>query len=140
MANSTRTLSPACEAHEIIGFDEIPPAGTNPLAYRVMRVSVPTCSHDEAPICEAWEIIGFDEVPPRDFLATPPCERDDVQAWARLDTAHENGAASDQCLMAVLWDADIPRPMARMYLRDWREHNPCEEIATWDSDAELICR
>ncbi len=131
MKNSTHTLD---LAHEIIGFDEIPP--------RDYTAPVLVDLRDLDPV-DIWEfdLIGFDEDVPacmaRDNTRSP---MGTDAAWDVLDEAYDSGVESQAVFLAHLIAVNIPECEGLRHLTEWRQSHTDPWIRAHDEAAELHCK
>ena len=137
------SIAPVCEAHEIIGFEDCPPAGFDP------SVAVYTPAIDDP--AEIWEfdLIGFDENVPacmaRESARSPmgtDADTDEtwLPAWDVLDEAYDSGVESQQVFLAHLLAVNIPECEGLRHLTEWRQSHTDPWIRAYDDGAELFCR
>lgn len=125
----------ACEAHEIIGFDEIPPRDyTAPVLVDLRDL-------DPADIWE-FDLIGFDEIPPHGYVTREvyrePMDTD--AAFDALDEAYDSGVESQQVFLAHLLAVNIPECEGLRHLTEWRQTHVDPWIRAHDESAELFCK
>ena len=127
----TKSNAPVCEAHEIIGFDEIPPRGYS------APVLVDLRDLEPADIWE-FELIGFDEDVPACMareLTRSPVDTD--AAWDELDSAYDAGVESQAVFLAHLIAINIPECEGLRQLTEWRQSHTDPWIRAYDDSAEM---
>ncbi len=134
--------APTLEAHEIIGFDEVPPRDFD------FRAHLPTLV-EAAPEAECWErtLQGFDEIPPEGYSEgaryLDPQERiaaDENVVFDVLDEATEGGAETTQVLLAHLLAVNIPECEGLRLVSVWRQNHADPWIRAHDDQLEMWCK
>lgn len=130
----TKSNAPVCEAHEIIGFDEIPPRGYSAPVLVDLRDEA---QHDD----DFWgliDVIGFDEDVPACMareLTRSPVDTD--AAWDELDSAYDAGVESQAVFLAHLIAINIPECEGLRQLTEWRQSHTDPWIRAYDDSAEM---
>lgn len=131
MTKLTRTLD---LSYEIIGFDEVPPAGFNPH----MAVYTPAIT-DPVEIWENFGPIGFDEDCPSSMAREEREHLDADAAFDTLDEAYDAGVESQAVFLAHLLAINIPECEGLRLVTEWRQTHEDPWVRAYDVTAELHC-
>ena len=127
--------APVCEAHEIIGFDDMPEAD-----FQVNVALFTAAARDSEAVWER-DLLGFDEVPPHGYspLASSRTDPDADAAFDALEAAYDHGTESQQVFLAVLLAINIPECEGLRFVTEWRQTHADPWIRAHDEAAEMYC-